>query len=255
MANQDMNTNQPNRAAQPAGPRMGAGEGPIAGGTSTPGPDGVIGQTPLAFPALPYEENALEPVISARAISFHYGKHHKTYVDKGLQFVKGTDLEGASMERMILESFNRNDRQKIFNNAAQAWNHTFQWNCLVPRRGAAGPNRPSGALLAKIDEDFNGFDAFRQEMITQGRDHFGSGWVWLVSEGNKLRVTTTHDAGNPMTSGQTPLLTIDLWEHAYYLDYQNKREEFLTAVVDSLLNWEFAAANFQAARNQNRPTH
>ncbi|RPH53082.1 MAG: superoxide dismutase [Lysobacterales bacterium] len=193
----------------------------------------------FTLPALPYPENALAPVISANTLSFHYGKHHKTYVDNLNNLAKGTDYESAPLEKIISETAGKADKAGLFNNAAQVWNHTFYWNCL---KGGGG-GKPSGKLAQMIDSDLGGYDAFRKEFANACVTQFGSGWGWLVSESGKLKIVKTPNAEVPFTKGQTPLLTIDVWEHAYYLDYQNKRPDYVNAVIDKLLNWGFAEQN------------
>jgi Fe-Mn family superoxide dismutase len=193
----------------------------------------------FTLPPLPYPENALEPVISANTLSFHYGKHHKTYIDNLNNLVKGTDYESAPLEKIINETAGKADKVAIFNNAAQTWNHTFYWNSL---RGNGG-GKPSGRIAQMIDAAFGGYDNFKKEFSATTVSQFGSGWGWLVLDGNALKIVKTGNADVPFTKGQKPLLTIDVWEHAYYLDHQNKRAAYVDAVIDKLLNWEFAAQN------------
>jgi Fe-Mn family superoxide dismutase len=193
----------------------------------------------FVLPPLPYAENALEPVISANTISFHYGKHHKTYVDNLNNLVKGTDYESASLEKIINETAGKADKAPLFNNAAQIWNHTFYWHSL---KGGGG-GKPSGKLATMIDAAFGSYDNFRKELSATTVSQFGSGWGWLVVDGGALKVVKTANAEVPFTKGQKPLLTIDVWEHAYYLDHQNKRAAYVDAVIDKLLNWDFAAQN------------
>jgi Fe-Mn family superoxide dismutase len=193
----------------------------------------------FTLPPLPYAENALEPVISANTMSFHYGKHHKTYVDNLNNLVKGTDFENASLEKIINETAGKADKAALFNNAAQIWNHTFYWHSMKPKGGG----KPTGKLAQMIDASFGSFDAFRKELATTTVSQFGSGWGWLVLDGTALKVVKTANAEVPFTKGQKPLLTIDVWEHAYYLDQQNKRAAYVDAVIDNLLNWDFAAQN------------
>lgn len=198
---------------------------------------------PFTLPPLPYAEDALAPVISAKTLSFHYGKHHKGYVDKLNELIKGTDFAEMSLEEIIAETYGDDDNKKIFNNAAQVWNHTFYWNGLSPT-----PKQPKGALADAITRDFGSFDALKKELKTKSTDHFGSGWGWLVVEGGTLKVKDTRDGETPLAA-QTPcLLTADVWEHAYYLDYQNARKDHVEAVVEKLLNWDFAAENFAKVR-------
>jgi len=198
---------------------------------------------PFALPPLPYADTALAPVISAQTISFHYGKHHKAYVDNLNKLVPGTDLEGRTLEEIIVATAGKADRAGIFNNAAQVWNHTFYWNCLKPNGGGA----PTGALAAKIDAAFGSFDNFKKEFANAALTQFGSGWAWLVADGDAVKIVKTGNAEVPFTKGQKPLLTIDVWEHAYYLDYQNRRADYANALIDKLINWDFAAANLAKA--------
>jgi Fe-Mn family superoxide dismutase len=193
----------------------------------------------FTLPPLPWADNALEPVISANTISFHYGKHHKTYVDNLNNLVKGTDYESAPLEKIISETAGKADKAPIFNNAAQVWNHTFYWNSLKGNGGG----KPSGKLAQMIDAAFGNYDGFKKELSATSVSQFGSGWGWLVVDGGALKIVKTPNAEVPFTKGQKPLLTIDVWEHAYYLDHQNKRAAYVDAVIDKLLNWDFAAQN------------
>jgi len=193
----------------------------------------------FTLPPLPWAENALEPVISANTISFHYGKHHKTYVDNLNNLVKGTDYESATLEKIITETAGKADKAGIFNNAAQVWNHTFYWHSMKP----GGGGKPAGKLAQMIDAAFGGYDNFKKELSATSVSQFGSGWGWLVLDGGALKVVKTPNAEVPFTKGQKPLLTIDVWEHAYYLDQQNKRAAYVDAVIDKLLDWDFAARN------------
>ncbi len=192
----------------------------------------------FTLPPLPYADNALDPVISANTLSFHYGKHHKTYVDNLNNLVKGTEYESATLEKVIAETAGKPDKAGLFNNAAQIWNHTFYWKSL-----RAGGGKPAGRIAAMIESDLGGYDNFRKDFAANAVSQFGSGWGWLVQEGSKLKIVKTGNAEVPLTKGQTPLLTIDVWEHAYYLDYQNRRADYVNAVIDKLLNWDFAAEN------------
>jgi Fe-Mn family superoxide dismutase len=188
----------------------------------------------FTLPPLPYADNALEPEISANPISFHYGKHHKTYVDNLNNLIKGTEFENMSLEDII-----RKSKAGIFNNSAQIWNHTFYWHSLKGNGGG----KPTGKLATMIDAAFGSYDNFRKELSATTVSQFGSGWGWLVVDGGALKVVKTANAEVPFTKGQKPLLTIDVWEHAYYLDHQNKRAAYVDAVIDKLLNWDFAAQN------------
>ncbi len=193
----------------------------------------------FTLPPLPWADNALEPVISANTISFHYGKHHKTYVDNLNNLVKGTDYENAPLEKIINETAGKADKAALFNNAAQIWNHTFYWNSLKGNGGG----KPDAKLAQMIDASFGNFDNFKKELSATTVSQFGSGWGWLVLDGGALKIVKTANAEVPFTKGQKPLLTIDVWEHAYYLDHQNKRAAYVDAVIDKLLNWDFAAQN------------
>ena len=185
---------------------------------------------------LPFDSAALAPAISAETLSFHHGKHHKAYVDKTNAAVEGTDLAGKSLEDVVVAA--RGSNQGLFNNAAQTWNHGFYWYSLTGTASA-----PSGDLAAKIDEAFGSFDALKEKLAEIGAGHFASGWVWLVEKGGKLTLAETHDADTLADGDANPLLVIDLWEHAYYLDHQNARPSYLKAVIDNHLNWDFAAEN------------
>jgi Fe-Mn family superoxide dismutase len=190
--------------------------------------------------ALPYADNALAPVVSPNTISFHYGKHHKTYVDNLNNLVKGTELEGKPLLDVVMATAGKADKAPLFNNSAQIWNHDFYWKSL--RAGGGGV--PGGKIADKINESFGSFEEFRKQMSATTVSQFGSGWGWLVADGaGKLKVVKTGNAEVPMTQNLKPLLTIDVWEHAYYLDHQNRRADYVNAVIDKLLNWEFAAAN------------
>ncbi len=193
------------------------------------------------LPSLPYAENALEPVISARTIEFHYGKHHKGYVDNLNKLIAGTEYAALKLEKLIGETAGKPDKAGIFNNASQVWNHTFFWNSLKPKGGG----EPPAALKKKIETDFGTMDALKKELTTAATTQFGSGWAWLVLEGSVLKVVKTGNADSPLTKGMKPLLTVDVWEHAYYLDYQNRRADYVAAVLDKLINWEFAALNLE----------
>jgi superoxide dismutase, Fe-Mn family len=197
---------------------------------------------PFSLPPLPYAESALAPVISGQTLSFHYGKHHKTYVDTLNKLVTGGEFEGQSLESIIRATAGKADKAPVFNNAAQIWNHTFYWHSLKP----GGGGKPPAALAQKIDAAFANFEKFKAAFVDAAVTQFGSGWAWLVSDGGVLSITKTANAEVPFTKGLTPLLTVDVWEHAYYLDYQNKRVDYAKAVVDKLLNWDFAAKNLAA---------
>lgn len=200
----------------------------------------------MAFelPPLPYEKTALEPHISANTLDFHHGKHHNAYVTKLNELVKGTELEGKSLEEVILASAKGGEMQAIFNNAAQTWNHTFYWHSMKPNGGG----KPTGALAAQIEKDFGSFEKFAEEFKNAGATQFGSGWAWLVLNNGKLEVMKTPNADLPMAHGKTAIMTADVWEHAYYLDYQNRRPDYLSTFLDKLVNWDFAEKNFKAAQ-------
>lgn len=198
----------------------------------------------MAFelPPLPYAKDALEPHISARTLEFHYGKHHQAYVTNLNNLVKDTDLAGKSLEEVILASAKDSSKQGIFNNAAQVWNHTFYWHSMKPNGGG----KPTGAIAKKIDEDFGSYEKFAEEFKNAGVTQFGSGWAWLVLENGKLKITKTPNADLPMAHGQKALLTADVWEHAYYLDYQNRRPDYLGVFLEKLVNWDFVNQNLSA---------
>lgn len=193
----------------------------------------------IVLPPLPYADNALEPVITARTIGFHYGKHHQGYVDNLVKLVKDTEFAELPLENIIASTAGVADKAAIFNNAAQVWNHTFYWQSLTPRGGSV----PPAALQERIDTSFGSVDACKKELIAAAVAQFGSGWAWLVLDGDKLKVVKSANAANPLQAGLKPLLTVDVWEHAYYLDYQNRRADHVTAVLDKLINWEFALKN------------
>lgn len=195
--------------------------------------------TAYVLQPLPYAENALEPVISAKTISFHYGKHHKGYVDNLNKMVAGTEFAGMPLGKIITVTAGKSDKAGIFNNASQAWNHAFYWNSLTPNGGGEVP----AALKVKIEASFGTVDVCKKELATAATTQFGSGWAWLVLDGDKLKVIKTSNADSPLIKGMKPLLTIDVWEHAYYLDYQNRRADYVNAVINKLINWNFAADN------------
>jgi Fe-Mn family superoxide dismutase len=198
---------------------------------------------PFELPVLPYAEDALEPHYSARTVSFHYGKHHKSYVAKLNLLTAGSALENSSLEEIIRKTAGDEGRKALFNNAAQIWNHTFFWNAMRP----GGGGRPDGALAEAIERDFGSYQGFAEAMSASALQRFGSGWAWLVVEGGKLKTMSTLNADTPMTQGLQALLTIDVWEHAYYLDYQNRRADYVASYLEHLVNWDFAAANLAAA--------
>jgi len=189
------------------------------------------------LPPLPYEKNALEPVISAETIEYHYGKHHQAYVTNLNNLIKGTEFENSSLEEIIVKSSGG-----IFNNAAQVWNHTFYWNCLTPNAAAA----PSGELAAAIDQTFGSFEEFKKQFSQKAIGTFGSGWAWLVKNADgSISIESTSNADTPITKGQKALLTVDVWEHAYYVDYRNARPKYVEEIW-KLVNWDFVAQNFKS---------
>ncbi len=191
------------------------------------------------LPPLPYADTGLEPVISAKTISFHYGKHHRAYVDNVNRLVAGTEFASMPLEKIVAATAGHAEHVALFNNAAQAWNHAFYWSSLKPNGGG----EPPAALKQKIAGSFESLAACTKALAEAAGGQFGSGWAWLVADGDTLKVLKTSNADNPMSQGMKPLLTIDVWEHAYYLDYQNRRGDYVTAVIDKLLNWEFALQN------------
>jgi Fe-Mn family superoxide dismutase len=195
--------------------------------------------SPIIIPDLPYGETSLEPVISAQTMNFHYGKHHLGYVNNLIKLISGTDYSEMSLEEIIKGTEGRPERSAIFNNAAQSWNHLFYWNSLRPKGGG----EPPADLKKRIESSFGSMEACKKELSGAAVSQFGSGWVWLVLDGEKIKVVKTANAENPLTMDMKPLLTIDVWEHAYYLDYQNRRPDYVNAVIDKLINWEFAMQN------------
>jgi superoxide dismutase, Fe-Mn family len=200
----------------------------------------------MAFelPPLPFPKNALEPYTSAQTLDFHHGKHHQAYVTNLNNLVKGSPLESQSLEEIIRATHNDSSKTGIFNNAAQVWNHTFFWNSMKPGGGGS----PSGAVAQAIERDLGGLQKFKDDFKARAGGQFGSGWAWLVASAGKLSIVTTPNAMNPLAQGQTALLTCDVWEHAYYLDYQNRRPDFVQAFLDHLVNWDFVAQNLAKAR-------
>ena len=188
------------------------------------------------LPPLPYAQDALAPYVSAKTMSFHYGKHHQAYVDNLNKLIAGTAWAGQPLEKIIRGTAGAADTAAIFNNAAQVWNHTFFWQSMK----AGGGGKPTGDLLKQIEKTFQSFDDFKKAFLTAALAQFGSGWVWLVQEGGTLKIIKTANADTPAAHGQTALLACDVWEHAYYLDYQNRRKDFVEAFLESLANWEFA---------------
>ena len=193
----------------------------------------------IILPELPYAKDALAPVISANTLEFHHGKHHRAYVDNLGKLIAGTDLADADMETIIRKVAGDPARAGIFNNAAQVWNHSFYWKCLK----AGGGGTPTGAVAAKINAAWGSHEKFAEELKNAGVTQFGSGWAWLILEGGQLKITKTANADTPIARGVKPLLTLDVWEHAYYLDYQNRRPDYMAAVIGRLIDWDFVNAN------------
>jgi Fe-Mn family superoxide dismutase len=198
-----------------------------------------MSNTPHTLPPLPYAENALDPVISARTIGIHYGKHHKTYVDNLNKLITDTELAGLTLQEIISKTAGQANKAGVFNNAAQIWNHTFYWNSLSQEGGG----EPPLILKQKIENSFGDLDSCKKELAAAAMTQFGSGWAWLVMNGDKLEVTKTANAESPLSGGIKPLLVIDVWEHAYYLDYENRRVDYVNAVIEKLINWGFAEDN------------
>jgi superoxide dismutase, Fe-Mn family len=200
----------------------------------------------MAFqlPPLPYDKNALEPHISAKTLEFHHGKHHNAYVTKLNELVKDTAYASQDLETIIQGTFGDASKSGIFNNAAQVWNHTFFWSCMK----SAGGGTPTGDVASAIDASFGSLDKFKEEFKDACVTQFGSGWGWLVVDNGKIAVMKTPNAENPMAHNKTALLTCDVWEHAYYLDYQNRRPDFVEAFMDNLINWDFVAQNLATAK-------
>jgi Fe-Mn family superoxide dismutase len=194
---------------------------------------------PFTLPPLPFAPNALEPHMSAETFSFHHGKHHQAYVTNLNNLIAGTEYENLPLEEIIRKTAGDSAKAGIFNNAAQVWNHTFFWHSLKPNGGGA----PTGELATKIDASFGSFDKFKEAFKAAAVGQFGSGWAWLVEEAGELRIVKTPNAETPITKGQRPLLTVDVWEHAYYLDFQNRRPDFVDSFLSNLANWDFAAKN------------
>ena len=193
----------------------------------------------ISLPDLPFAADALEPHISANTLGFHHGKHHAAYVANLNNLVAGTDLENKELEEIILAVAGDASKAGIFNNAAQVWNHSFYWNSMKPGGGGA----PTGAIADKIAADFGSYEKFAEEFKTAGVTQFGSGWAWLVLDKGSLKITKTANADLPLAHGQKAILTADVWEHAYYLDFQNRRPDYLATFLDHLVNWDFANAN------------
>jgi Fe-Mn family superoxide dismutase len=189
----------------------------------------------ITLPDLPYGTNDLTPHISQNTLNFHYGKHHNAYVVNLNKLIEGTDLAGKSLENIIIETAKDASKAGIFNNAAQVWNHTFYWQSMKP----GGGGLPSGKIAEKIQADFGGYDKFAEQFKNAGLTQFGSGWAWLVLNNDKLEIVKTSNADTPLAHGMKPLMTVDVWEHAYYLDYQNRRADYLDTFLAKIINWEF----------------
>ena len=211
---------------------------PLAKGDAGKG-DAAKAEGPLVLGPLPYADTALAPVISQATLGFHYGKHHKSYVDNGNKALAGTPLAAKSVTDIIKATYGQADQLAIYNNVAQAWNHDFYWKSMRADGGGA----PKGRIADRIQSDLGGYDAFKQAFTKAATGRFGSGWAWLVVQNGKLAITDTGNADTPLTAGATPLLVLDVWEHAYYLDYQNKRADYAAAWLEKLVNWEFAEKN------------
>jgi len=194
----------------------------------------------FTLPPLPYAKDALAPAISANTLDFHHGKHHAAYVNNLSNLAKGKPYENMSLDDVIQAAWESKDTG-VFNNAAQVWNHTFYWNSMVP----GGGGKPKGDIASMIDKDFGSYEKFVEEFKNAGAAQFGSGWAWLIVDGGKLKVTKTPNAELPLTSGKKALLTMDVWEHAYYLDYQNRRPDYIGTFLDKLVNWDFANKNLR----------
>lgn len=216
---------------------LGTGLFTLSGCSKQPGTTSSI-----TLPPLPYPEDALEPIISKLTIGYHYGKHHKAYVEKTNQLIKGTSLSGLPLVEIVKQTAGVSDQTAIFNNAAQVLNHDFYWRSLSPKGG-----NPEGEMAQRITSSFGSYDGFKKEFLNVAVNLFGSGWTWLVADGKQLRIVPTANAENPIVQGLTPLLTVDVWEHAYYLDYQNRRKDYVKGIIDNLLNWQFAASNLSKA--------
>jgi Fe-Mn family superoxide dismutase len=207
--------------------------------SAAPGPTG--GAAAFQLPPLPYSQDALAPYISAQTMGFHYGKHHQAYVDNLNKLVAGTPWMGQPLEKVVRDTVGVADKAAVFNNAAQTWNHTFFWQGMKP----GGGGKPVGPLMERIEKSFGSFDDFRKAFVDAAVSQFGSGWVWLVQDGSQLKIVKTSNADTPVAHGQTAILTCDVWEHAYYLDYQNRRKDFVEAFLDHLVNWEFVASQLK----------
>ncbi len=195
----------------------------------------------INLPDLPYGKDALAPYIGAATLEFHHGKHHRAYVDNANKLLAGTALENATPEEIIRKTAADPAQTAVFNNVAQAWNHAFYWLGIKPKGGG----QPTGVIAGKIVAAWGSYEKFIEEFKNAGVTQFGSGWAWLVLDGEALKILKTANADNPLTKGMKPLLTVDVWEHAYYLDYQNRRPDYLATFIDNLINWDFVNANME----------
>ena len=193
----------------------------------------------IQLPDLPYAKDGLAPYISSNTLEFHHGKHHRAYVDNMNKLISGTELANESLETIVKKTVGDAAKSGLFNNAAQVWNHSFYWQCMKPNGGG----KPNGKVAERINEAWGSFDKFAEELKNAGVTQFGSGWAWLVLDGGKLKVVKTANADTPIAHGIKPLLTVDVWEHAYYLDYQNRRADYLATFIEKLINWDFVKAN------------
>lgn len=198
----------------------------------------------IQLPDLPYAKDALAPHVSAKTLEFHHDKHHAAYVTNANKMIAGTDLENRSLEEIIRAAAASPEKKGLFNNAAQVWNHTFLWHSMAPNGGG----KPTGEIAERIQQDFGGYDAFAEKFSAAAVGQFGSGWAWLVLDGGKLKVEGTANADTPLVHGKTALLTCDVWEHAYYLDYQNRRPDYVKTFLEKLVNWQFANSNLKGAK-------
>lgn len=212
--------------------------GMLATGSLFSGDGGAAG---IELPKLPYAENALEPAITAKAMGFHYGKHHKAYIDKLNALLADSPLKGETLEEIILATAGKDGSAAIFDNAGQVWNHNFFWKSMKPNGGG----EPGGKMLDLINRSFGSYAGFKKQFVDGGLAQFGSGWVSLVQKGDKLEILKTSNADNPVARKSNPLLVCDVWEHAYYLDYQNRRADFINAFLDKLVSWDFAEGNLK----------
>ena len=197
----------------------------------------------IELPKLPYALDALAPHVSKSTLEFHHGKHHRAYVDKTNELIANSDLAGKSLEEIVKVAAGKKDKVALFNNVAQAWNHNFLWHSMSPDGGS----EPGGALAERMEKDLGGFPGFAEAFKKDATGQFGSGWAWLALADGKLEISATANADTPLVHGKTPLLTLDVWEHAYYLDYQNRRPDYVATFLEKLVNWEFAASNLQKA--------